>query len=314
MKILVRRYDSSLFSEWSGVLAASRNGIFLFDRNYIEYHSDRFTDISAIAFLDGEPVALLPASIDMASSTASSHAGLTFGGVVLVREVRGDVAIALTDAFLNALKEWGAETLTVKPMPQVFCSYPSAEVEYALWRRGFAVVRRDLSSILPLFNSIKFNTSKLHSIRKAKKAGVVVGRGELQGFHALLEQVLQSKHGVAPVHSLKEMEYLMSKFPERIFVRHAKMDGELLAGAIVYDYGHVWHTQYLAASEHGRSLGALDLVIESVIEEAKAKNINYLSFGVSTESAGTVLNEGLLWQKESYGARSVVHDFIHGVL
>lgn len=314
MNVVIKRYISELSQDWSTVLASSRNGIFLFDRKYIEYHSSRFIDFSAVAYLDGEPVALFPASIDLASFHASSHAGLTFGGIVLKRELRGDVAIILINALLDSLKDWGAKTLTIKLMPQVFCTYPSSDVDYALWRRGFTLVRRDLSSILPLSNSLHLNKTKLQAVRKAKKAGLAVGTGNVRAFHPMLEQVLRTQHGVSPVHSLVEMEFLALRFPDQIFIRGATKDHDLLAGMLIFNYEHIWHTQYLASSELGRAHGALDLVMESVIDEARIKGVEYLSFGISTESAGMVLNAGLLLQKESYGARSIVHDFMEATL
>ncbi|MBV9528997.1 MAG: hypothetical protein JOZ79_11630, partial [Sphingomonas sp.] len=38
----ILRYDSSLASNWAEVLADARNGVFLFDRRYMDYHADRF--------------------------------------------------------------------------------------------------------------------------------------------------------------------------------------------------------------------------------------------------------------------------------
>lgn len=314
MNVSVKRYVPSLAGDWFDILENSRNGIFLFDRNFIDYHGDRFTDFSALVYLNHEPVALLPAAIDMTSGHVSSHPGLTFGGIVLKRELRGDVVINLIYTLLDSLKEWGAQNLTVKLLPYIFATYPSAEVEYALWRRGFLLVRRDLSSILPLQNPIPFNTSKVQSVKKAKKAGLIVGVPSVTSFHELLENVLKAKHGLSPVHSLSEMELLISRFPERIFVRAATNGDALLAGALIFNYGHIWHTQYLAASDAGRALGALDLVIDSVINEARNEGVSHISFGVSTEEAGAVLNQGLIWQKESYGARSITHDFMSGAL
>jgi hypothetical protein len=314
MKFSVKRYGAGLKEDWAHVLADARNGIFIFDRKFVEYHGDRFTDFSVIAYLDDKPVALMPASIDLVLAHVSSHAGLTFGGVVLKRELRGEVAIGVINAVLDALKEWGAKTLTLKLLPQVFCTYPSADLEYTLWRRGFELVRRDLSSILPLRNSLPFNTLKRQNVRKAGKAGLIVGIPSLTGFHTLLQNVLRAQHGVSPVHSLEELELLAARFPDQIFVRAAIKGDELLAGTLIFNYDHVWHTQYLACSKSGRALGALDLVINSIIDEARDKGVAYLSFGTSTESAGTVLNEGLLWQKESYGARSIVHDSMQATL
>ena len=48
--------------------------------------------------------------------------------------------------------------------------------------------------------------------------------------------------------------------------------------------------------------------------EATDAGASWLSFGTSTTDNGRTLNEGLLWQKESFGARSVTHDFLRGTL
>lgn len=314
MALVVKRYAAELSDDWLRVLDGSRNGVFLFDRSFIEYHGDRFTDCSAVAYLDGEPVALLPASTDMASGAVSSHAGLTFGGFVMLRELRSAIALEVIDAMLVSLKDWGAKTLIVKMLPQVFCSYPSAEVDYGLSRRGFSITRRDLSSILPLVGSLSYNKSKAQAIKKAKKEGLVCSAESPARFHALLEEVLRAQHEAAPVHSLPELELLLSRFPDNMFLHAATRDGELLAGTLIFKYGHIWHTQYMAASEAGRGIGALDMVIDEVIHQARVEGVDYLSFGASTEVVGTLLNEGLLWQKESYGARSITHDFMAGVL
>lgn len=314
MEISVQRYRAELATDWAHVLSTSKNGLFLFDRGFIEYHGDRFSDLSVIAYADGKPVALMPAAIDVKSGVAVSHPGLTFGGVVLRRDLRGDVSIALINAMLDALRDLGAVSLTIKLVPQTFTNYPAGELEYALWRRGFVHSRRDLSSILPLHNSLPFNTLKNRGIKKAKKAGVLLGNASTCEFHKLLEEVLLAQHGVSPVHTRAELELLISRFPKNIFIRTAHAGGAILAGTMVFRYGHVWHTQYLACSTEGRELGALDFVIGEVKDEAASANAAYLSFGTSTEARGTVLNEGLLWQKESYGARAITHDFMTGTL
>ena len=81
----------------------------------------------------------------------------------------------------------------------------------------------------------------------------------------------------------------------------------MLAGAVVFDNGRVMHTQYLSSSEPGRAVGALDLVIDHVIEQAR-ENRRFCSFGISTEQGGGPLNEGLIRQKEGFGGRGFTHD------
>ena len=88
MTIEVVRYDPGQRAAWDQLLGQSKNGLFLFQRDYMEYHADRFPDFSAIAYLDGKPVMLCPASLDHDDGIADSHPGLTFGGFVLARGIR----------------------------------------------------------------------------------------------------------------------------------------------------------------------------------------------------------------------------------
>lgn len=314
MTMEVRRYIPELAADWAHVLSHARNGIFQFERNFMEYHGDRFVDMSAIVYVDDKPVGLIAAAYEAASQRVVSHPGLTFGGVVLARQVRTGDGIAVVNAVLDAFKRWGARTCLMKLVPSVFCRYPSAEVDYALWLRGFALVRRDLSSLLPLNSALPFNSLKLRSIKRAQKVGIHVAEASVSHFHALLESVLLAQHGVLPVHSVDELKLLKARFPEDMIIRAAWLGDELLAGALVFNYQRVWHTQYLANSSRGREVGALDLVISSLISEAQSAEVSYFSFGTSTTEAGRELNSGLLWQKESYGARAMVHDFMEGVL
>lgn len=312
--ISIQRYQPQLAGAWKEVLRSARNSIFQFDRGYVEYHGDRFEDMSAVVFVDGRPRAVMPAAFDPVLRKVVSHPGLTFGGPVLGRDLRGDTALVVIDALLDAFRDWGATSCLVKLLPQILANYPSGEVDYALWRRGFSLMRRDLSSLLPLNDAIPFNTSKMQSVRRAVKHGVGVTEAPVARFHGLLSDVLLAQHGVKPVHSLDELEQLHSRFPQDMLVRVAFLDQRVLAGTLVFKYGHVWHTQYLASSEEGRSVGALDLVTAELIVEATAAGASHISFGTSTVNQGTHINHGLLWQKESYGARSMVHDFMEGPL
>lgn len=314
MTIEVVRYAPELNDEWNRLVDESRNGLFLFDRSYMDYHADRFQDFSALVRVDGKVAAVFPASIDSATGAVSSHAGLTFGGLVLHREVRGSVALKAIDALLNALRAWGATSLDVKLVPAFLASYPSAEDGFGFWRRGLALVRRDLSTVLPLDHSLPFNASKRQGVAKALKSGLAVTSGSLPAFHTLLSDVLGWRHGTTPVHSLADLDKLMQAFPNQILLRSIERDGEMLAGALIYCYPTAWHTQYLASSPSGREVGALDLVIATSINEAKDAGVRWFSFGASTTDGGLSLNDGLLWQKESFGGRSVTHDFLSGPL
>ena len=84
-------------------------------------------------------------------------------------------------------------------------------------------------------------------------------------------------------------------------------NGEVLAGVVVFVTPTVAHVQYISACEAGRKSNALDHLFDSLLTTTYA-NKPFVDFGTSTEKAGTVLNSGLVEQKEGFGARTVVHD------
>ena len=303
-------YRTELKDVWNATLENSKAPLFIFNRDYMDYHSDRFVDLSAMGVVGDKPAVLFPASIDRSSGEVCVHAGLTFGAPLIDRKIRTPEALELISLWLTWLADQSAKKITVKIIPPAFTNYPSDELSYALWRNGFEVSRRDLSSILPINDKLPFNTSKTQSVKKAKRSGVKLVESNVDAFHSLLDSVLMERHDTRAVHSLSELELLIARFPDQIKLRCCGLEDSLLAGALIYDYGHVWHTQYLASSPEGRSLGALDFVIEAIIDEAEAAGVRMLSFGTSSEAAGTVVNEGLLFQKESYGARAIVHEFM----
>jgi hypothetical protein len=312
LTVEVRRYEPALQADWASVLGRARNGLFLFDRGYMEYHADRFPDFSAIAYVDGEAAVLLPATKAADSARVASHAGLTFGGFVLAKDLRSETAIAAVDAICEALKGWGAEGLTVKPVPLAFCEAPSQDAEYALFRRGFTLARRDLSSFVAASQPLLPSKSKRRDAAHAARLGVRIEETGIDRFFPLLSDVLRARHEAEPVHSREELGLLQGRFPDRIRAVGAFLDDRLAAGALVFRYDRVWHTQYLATGEEGRSSNALDLLILTLIDQAREAGVDGLSLGTSMQGDG--LNAGLLWQKESFGARTILHDVLEGDL
>lgn len=304
MTFEVRRYSAEDADCWNALVAQSKTGLFLFDRRFMDYHSDRFEDVSALVLRDGEPVAALAASRH--GDEAVSHGGLTFGGLIARSDLRSPDVIDALDKALEGLRDWGVRKLTIKSIPAPFTTQPSGELDYHLWRRGFVLAGRDVSSIVPLRDPLSPSKAKLRDSKRAAKLGCEVRDTSLADFHPLLAEVLLARHGRDPVHSQDELVQLQAALPDRLLVRCAWLDGEPVAGTLLFRYGAVWHTQYLASNEAGRKANALDLVIASAMAEAASEGAEWFSFGISM--SGDELNEGLLWQKESFGARTILFD------
>ncbi len=299
-------YSEHYREKWDQCVLHSKNGNFLHLRDYMDYHAHRFDEQSVIVLRKGKPVAVFPCNRQ--NDAIISHGGLTYGGLIYGTDLHAAEVLEIFDLLVAHYRASGARTLRYKAIPHIFHRYPAEEDLYALFRHDAKLVRRDLSSAIPLASRIKLSDSRKCTIRKAEKNGVeFVADASLPEYHRLLEAVL-SKFGSKPVHTLAELELLKSRFPEQIRFFAAQKEDRLLAGALVYDFGHVAHTQYLASSDEGRELGALDFVLAKLLGSVYASRC-YFSFGISTEQEGRYLNEGLVFQKEGFGGRAVVHDF-----
>lgn len=301
------RYEESYGSAWNQFVAASKNGTFLLDRGYMDYHADRFADYSLLIFNEkGNLIALLPANVR--EQVFHSHQGLTYGGFVLSMEVTAGEVLEMFDRVADYLRAQGFIRWIYKQIPVIYHRYPAQEDGYALFCMNAQLIARGLSSTVRQENALKFRYNRRYAAGKAQKAGCLIREtSDPTLFWKILTENLLSTHGVAPVHTLAEMELLHSRFPSAIRCFEALLDGEVIAGAIVYETDTVAHTQYLSASPRGKETGALDLLLTKLIREVYASK-EWFDFGVSTEQGGWSLNHGLLAQKEGFGARAVLYD------
>lgn len=305
--LAVRPYAPADAPAWDALVERSRNGNLLHLRGYMDYHADRFVDASLVVEKDGAIIAVFPANL--LEDEVTSHGGLTYAGLISSHALRAEAALeAFARIGEHYHRAWGVRRLLYKAVPHVFHAYPAEEDLYALHRLGAQLVRRDLSSAVALEGGAPLTAERRRAVAKARKDGLrIETNDDPAAFHALLAEVLR-RHDATPTHSLAELRLLMQRFSGRIVLHEARREGELLAGALVYDFGHAVHTQYLAASEEGRRRHALTLLLAELMESVYAQR-RYFSFGISTEQAGRVLNGGLVEQKERFGARAVVHDF-----
>jgi len=307
-KFELKPLSDDLFPVWDDVVKCSKNGNFTHLIDFFTYHKHRFEDCSLIVYKKNKAVAVFPAN--QVNNKVYSHAGLTYAGLIYKSSLRTVDIIQIFNQLVEYYSNIGANEIYYKSIPEVFTNYPASEDRYALFRLNATLYRRDISSVILLGNKKpRVSTLRKRMIKKAKKSGVVWQESQdINAFHDLLSETLNKTHGVNPAHSKSELQLLYSRFPENIKLFTATCDGDLLAGTIVYDLDHIINTQYLASSETGRQLGALDLILSGLIEE-KYANRQYFSFGISTENDGQYLNEGLIFQKEGFGGRGIVHDF-----
>ncbi len=305
---LVHRYTPDHQMAWDDFVDSAKNATFLFRRDYMDYHAERFADHSLLVEHKGRLVALLPANRD--GDLLHSHSGLTYGGLIVDDGMTTPLMLAVFAAVAAHARKAGLEALLYKTVPAIYHRLPAEEDRYALFCRGARLVRRDVLSVLDPAARGPRQRRRRRVATKAAKTGIrVVEQTDLAEFWTVLEALLAERHGTRPVHTLEEISLLQERFPEeiRLFAaRHGSSGVE--AGVLIFESHRVAHVQYMATTEVGREIGALDLILGQLVDEIFAAK-PWFDFGISNEDEGRVLNEGLIAFKEGFGARAVSHDF-----
>jgi len=292
---------------WDSFVSTSKNGVFLFYRDYMEYHSDRFFDHSLLFFKNGKLIGILPANVS--NDTLYSHEGLTFGGVISGYSMKTPDMMEIFEQLIEHCKKQGLRKVVYKAIPHIYHTIPAEEDLYALFYHNARLISRNVSSSILVHQNVKYSQERRRGIKKAKSNGLIVKRSfDFDSFMKIEEEVLLKRHGVKPVHGVEEITLLANRFPDNIKLFAAFKDNLMLAGSIVFESTNVAHAQYAANPDGSLGLGALDLVFDYLITDYY-RNKRYFDFGISTERFGQDLNYGLVHFKEGFGARAVMHDF-----
>lgn len=303
----IRRYTSELADEWNQFIAKSKNGTFLFDRRYMDYHADRFNDHSLLFYLGNRLLAVLPAHAS--GDTLYSHNGLTYGGLVMSSRLTVVQTMNLFRELNEQLRQEGFRHVSYKCIPWIYHRLSSDEDIYALFHECHArIVARDFATNVFLAGEMRWERVRRRGVVRAQEAGVSIERSDnYAAFWDVLTKNLHTKYGVMPVHMLQEIELLHSRFPQNIQLYQAVKDGEVLGGVVLYVSHQVVHAQYSSATSDGKKLGVIDLLYSRIFNDYE--NYPYFDFGRSTEHPdGSGLNEKLVFQKEGFGGRGLCYD------
>lgn len=308
MSFQITKYLNADKSVWDEFLLNCKNYHFMFHRDFMEYHSDRFEDFSLIILDEkGKIVTLLPGNIS--GDVFYSHQGLTFGGFLMDKNIHAVDILKIFDELKSFLKLYNINKIIYKCIPFIYHQYPAQEDLYALFRNDAQLYRRDISSSILISSGFKYSKGRKWGINKARKEGVVCKEIDKPSeVWALIREVLAAHHDTEPVHNESEIDYLKEKFPKNIKAFAAFLNGKIVSASVTFETTDVVHAQYLACNSIGRDICALDMLIDFIILEA-AKYAKIFDFGISNEQDGKYLNNGLISQKESFGARAIVHDF-----
>lgn len=305
----VRKYEPADYALWNQFVANAKNATFLFHRDFMEYHSDRFEDYSLLVFNNKKKLsAIIPANVF--HDHIFSHQGLTYGGLVYNEGLKLASVIDIFRQILCFLNKNGVKNFQIKCIPAIYHQKPAEELLYVLFLTEAILIRRDALAVIDLNNPIAISKGRLEGVQKGKRNQLkIIEESVFDGFwNEVLIPNLAQKHHAMPVHSLEEIKYLQSKFPKNIRQFNVYFEGKIVAGTTIFESEKVAHAQYISANEFKNELGSLDFLYHHLITSV-FDNKKYFDFGISNESQGRKLNNGLSFWKESFGSSCIVQDF-----
>ena len=301
------RYTPGRKDEWNTFVAGSKNGTFLFNRNYMDYHSDRFEDFSLMFYLQGRLYGLMPAN--KKGDIFQSHMGLTYGGLIMDAKTTAAATVQLFHELNDYLRAEGFRHVLYKCIPWIYHQMAAEEDLYAMVRTcDVRLQERDLGTAIIQRNTIRWERVRRRALKRAQEAGMTVERStDYASFWQVLNDNLKLKYDSKPVHTLSEISLLASRFPENIVLYLARLGDEILAGMVLYVSKQVVRAQYSSATPLGKQLGAIDILYDRIIHRDYA-NLPYFEFGTSAMADSNVINESLVFQKEGFGGRGICFD------
>lgn len=307
--IVIRRYQPEDYLLWNNFVKEAKNATFLFHRDFMEYHKDRFEDFSLLIFFNNKLSAILPANLK--NNSLFSHEGLTYGGIVISEKLRSTVFFSIFKKLLIFLKNNGIEELYIKGLPHFYTSQFSDEIKYLQFILSAEVYRKDICSVIDFSAPYEISSSVIRDKKRAISNGYKIDfDGNLSSFwNDVLIPNLQATFQKKPVHSLNEILYLKSKFPENIKqINVLSNEDRVVGGTTLFFNNQTIHSQYISVYKNLPIRGVLDYLHCSIFDKFNS-DYKYFDFGISNENEGRKINKGLLEWKEKFGARAAIQEF-----
>jgi len=301
--------------EWENFWQDAVNGTIFNSLRFLSYHApERFNTHHLTFRRNGNLVGLLPAVISEAEDGAKtwiSHPGASYGGPVWSPSLRYHHLESLLDAMINYAHDIGINQIRLTPPPVIYNEFPEQQLDFALQRKGFEVVRTELTQgvrlDIPEDELLGSFVNKTRTaFRRAEKLGLkfrVIENPTQAEFDRFWEILVENRAGlgVTPAHNRKEIELLHNLVPENLMMAVVEYEGQIIS--LIWNFGCNSRTVlefYMAHQEPFQKLRPVPFLTYHSILWARSQGYRYFDFGISSIDSDPTW--GLLRFKENFNA------------
>ena len=318
MKITVRKFTAKDTKDWDDFVNQSNNGTIFHLRSFLSYHIQRsFLDHSLIFEKNGKIIAIFPSALVEKDGKASliSHPGTSVGSCVVSENIAFADTLDITEKLVDYAEFHKIHRIQMALPPIVYSRRVSQYMDFAFRNAGYHFLRREISSILFLEQSVEENLANFKSthktaVRKAEKSGIIIRQTEdFEEFYTILKKNLSIRHNVFPTHSLSELVILKELYPDKINLFGAYLENEMIAGVINFIVNErVVLAFYISHDKSYQELRPINLLFYKIFDWAIQNEFKVFDFGIFTVNEKP--NMGLARFKENFGASGVFRDVV----
>jgi lipid II:glycine glycyltransferase (peptidoglycan interpeptide bridge formation enzyme) len=215
----------------------------------------------------------------------------------------------------DSLVSFGFRNITLKITPDIFSQEKSDLLQYMLFNCGYNQYM-ELSTYID-FDDYDENTIKNFSTHNRKHLNrsikhnlrfrVLEADQDICEYHRILAKNL-TKFNAKPIHSVEDfLLFKRKQLTDIVEFYGVYLDDVMIAGAMMFKMRDVVHGQNLNSdSDYSKYYPTLYLYYNA-INRARENGYKKLSWGISTEQHGAILNQNLLRFKESFGSKYAVN-------
>jgi hypothetical protein len=302
-KILEFNHNDHFFI-WDNFVFSSINGTIFHTRKFLNYHpTERFIDASILIYKNNKLVCVLPCCKN--NDLYFSHKGATYGGPVFSNDVFNikdlkTIIDLIFEYYQNKIEFRTANTIYFFKNTDSLIYLLSCKTKMSLELAWYIHVDKN---IIDSIKNVR-NKQSLIDIVKSNEYSCRLYNDEnsYSDFYNILSKNLRNKHNAMPTHTLDELIKLKNILCDKMGIYLVKdISGLIYSGIVFIKVTSVcWYTIYISKNiDINKPNQTLLLIVSTMQQNAKAENVTYIDFGITTENWGSILNVGLSYYKES---------------
>lgn len=306
-KFKILKYYNKYFDRWNNFVDQSLNGTLFHRLDFLDYHGKKFKqEEHHLIILKGDEIfGVLPAV--KRDNVLISPYGSTFGGIVMSKKCSLSNAISVA----NTLKEYfikaGLNGVEIVTAPDHYYVEQNHNLSFALERIGFKRVFSEIFNVIELpkteeeFWKNKYQPRGRTTFRKNADDFSVYANASLDDFYPILMED-KIRHKSKPTHTKEELDYLIKRFPDKIWFDIAvHKNGPRVGICYFKPTPSTILTFYMAQETDALRLNGLNVLVDFGIRKAIHEGIKFFDFGGSTIGY-EIQNIGVANFKETFGA------------